>query len=101
MTDILPGVAISTGHPSVASQVPTSRTAARNAGAPTPSVGVPVAEQPYAYRRRELVEPDWRRFPGWRDVTAEQWRSAQWQRAHCIKNPTQLHTVVGDLLDEE
>ena len=24
--------------------------------------------------------------PGWRDVTAEQWRSAQWQRAHCVKN---------------
>ena len=27
-------------------------------------------EQPYAYRRRELVEPDWTRLPGWRDVTA-------------------------------
>ena len=28
-------------------------------------------DQPYAYRRRELVEPDWTRLPGWRDVTAE------------------------------
>ena len=27
-------------------------------------------EQPYVYRHRELVEPDWTRFPGWRDVTA-------------------------------
>ena len=27
-------------------------------------------EQPYAYRQRELVEPDWTRLPGWRDVTA-------------------------------
>ena len=43
-------------------------------------------EQPYAYRRRELVEPDWRRLPGSRDVTAEEWASAQWQRAHCVKN---------------
>ena len=43
-------------------------------------------EQPYPYRRRQLVEPDWRRLPGWRDVTEEQWRSAQWQRAHCVKN---------------
>ncbi|MGH8938019.1 MAG: lysine 2,3-aminomutase, partial [Actinomycetes bacterium] len=43
-------------------------------------------EQPYPYRRRELVEPDWTRLPGWRDVSAEEWSSAQWQRAHCVKN---------------
>lgn len=42
-------------------------------------------EQPYRYRRRELVEPDWRRFPGWTDVTPAQWRDAQWQRVHCIR----------------
>jgi lysine 2,3-aminomutase len=60
----------------------------------------PSAEQPYAYRRTELVEPDWRRFPGWADVTAEQWRSAQWQRAHCVKNVRQLRALMGDLLDE-
>ena len=29
--------------------------------------------QPYPYRRTELVEPDWTRFPGWKDVTAEDW----------------------------
>jgi lysine 2,3-aminomutase len=56
--------------------------------------------QPYEYRRRELVEPDWARFPGWRDVTREQWESAQWQRAHCVKNVKQLHTVLGDLVPE-
>lgn len=56
--------------------------------------------QPYTYQRRELVEPDWTRFPGWRDVTAEQWRSAQWQRAHCVKNARQLRQVFGDLIDE-
>jgi lysine 2,3-aminomutase len=60
----------------------------------------PALPQPYDYRRRELVEPDWRRFPGWRDVTPAQWRSAQWQRAHCVKNARQLRAVVGDLLTE-
>lgn len=57
-------------------------------------------EQPYAYRRRELVEPDWTRFPGWRDVTREEWESAQWQRSHCVKNVGQLRAVMGDLLED-
>jgi len=58
------------------------------------------AEQPYEYRRRELVEPDWTRFPGWRDATREQWESAQWQRVNCVKNVKQLRAVLGDLVDE-
>jgi lysine 2,3-aminomutase len=57
-------------------------------------------EQPYAYRKRELVEPDWRRLPGYRDVTAEEWASAQWQRAHCVKNVKQLRELMGDLLED-
>ena len=60
-----------------------------------------VDRQPYRYRRVELVEPDWRRLPGWREVTPEQWRSAQWQRAHCVKNVAQLRALMGDLLEEE
>jgi len=58
------------------------------------------ARQPYEYVRTALVEPDWRRLPGWRDVTEAQWRDAQWQRAHCVKNARQLRAVVGDLLDD-
>jgi lysine 2,3-aminomutase len=58
------------------------------------------ADQPYTYRRRELVEPDWARFPGWRHVTAREWESAQWQRAHCVKNVAQLRAVLGNLLTE-
>jgi lysine 2,3-aminomutase len=58
------------------------------------------AAQPYEYRRRELVEPDWTRFPGWRGVTRDQWESAQWQRANCVKNAKQLRGVLGDLVDE-
>jgi KamA family protein len=60
-----------------------------------------VAEQPYVYRRRELTEPDWRRFPGWADVTEAEWESAQWQRAHCVKNARQLRDVLGPGLDDE
>ncbi|MGW4116073.1 KamA family radical SAM protein [Actinosynnema sp. NPDC004786] len=56
--------------------------------------------QPYTYVRRPLAEPDWRRLPGWHDVTDTQWRDAQWQRAHCIKNPKQLRTLMGNLLTD-
>jgi lysine 2,3-aminomutase len=63
--------------------------------APAPGGG-----QPYVYRHRPLVEPDWTRLPGWRDVTRAEWESAQWQRAHCVKNVRQLREVYGDLLDE-
>jgi lysine 2,3-aminomutase len=59
-----------------------------------------VIDQPYAYRRRELAEPDWRRFPGWADVSAAEWESAQWQRAHCVKNSRQLRQVTGGGLAE-
>jgi lysine 2,3-aminomutase len=57
-------------------------------------------EQPYRYQRADLVEPDWRRFPGWADVTAQDWASAQWQRAHCVKNLKQLASLLGDTVDE-
>ena len=59
-----------------------------------------VAGQPYEYQRRTLTEPDWTRFPGWRDVTKAQWESAQWQRVNCVKNVKQLRALMGDLLDE-
>ncbi len=58
------------------------------------------AGQPYPYRRVELVEPDWTRFPGWKDVTVAEWESVQWQRAHCVKNVKQLRDLMGDLVDE-
>jgi KamA family protein len=59
-----------------------------------------VIEQPYAYSRRELTEPDWRRLPGWAAVSRAEWESAQWQRAHCVKNARQLQAVAGDGLSE-
>ncbi|HEV3379848.1 MAG TPA: lysine 2,3-aminomutase [Trebonia sp.] len=59
-----------------------------------------MVQQPYLYRRRELVEPDWRRLPGWAGVTVAEWESAQWQRAHCVKNTRQLREVAGPALSE-
>src|SRR5215467_4242876 len=63
--------------------------------------GGSMVQQPYEYRRRELVEPDWRRLPGWAGVTREEWESAQWQRAHCVKNTRQLREVAGPGLSED
>lgn len=60
----------------------------------------PATDQPYNYVRKELSEPDWRRYPGWRVVTESEWRDPQWQRAHSVKNIEQLRSVIGDLLDE-
>ena len=41
------------------------------------------SEQPFEYPlEREYAEPDWRRLPGYADVSAEEWESAQWQRAN-------------------
>jgi KamA family protein len=57
-------------------------------------------DQPYGYHHRELAEPDWQRLPGWAGVSARDWESAQWQRAHCVKNIRQLRQVMGDGLAE-
>ncbi len=57
--------------------------------------------QPFGYAgARDLVEPDWRRLPGFATVTREQWESAQWQRAHCVKNLGQLKSVFGHYLTD-
>ncbi|SCX07061.1 KamA family radical SAM protein [Mycolicibacterium fluoranthenivorans] len=58
------------------------------------------ADQPYSYVRKELSEPDWRRYPGWAAVTEAEWCDPQWQRAHSVKTIGQLRTVLGDLLDD-
>src|SRR5947209_14179445 len=58
--------------------------------------------QPFRYPlERPFVEPDWTRLPGYRDVTPEQWESAQWQRAHSVKNLKEFKEALGEYLDEE
>jgi lysine 2,3-aminomutase len=60
------------------------------------------ADQPFRYPlERDFVEPDWRRLPGYREVSAEEWESAQWQRAHTVKNLAQLKAALGDLASDE
>src|SRR5438876_6932534 len=64
--------------------------------------GAHAARQPFEYPlRREFVEPDWTRLPGYRDVTREQWESAQWQRAHTVKNLKEFKAVLGLHLTDE
>jgi lysine 2,3-aminomutase len=64
------------------------------------------ALQPFEYPlKRQYVEPDWTRLPGYRDVTVEQWESAQWQRAHTVKNLAEFKEAFGafatdDLLED-
>jgi lysine 2,3-aminomutase len=60
------------------------------------------AAQPFNYPlTREFVEPDWTRLPGYRDATKEQWESAQWQRAHTVKNLKEFSEALGEFLEEE
>lgn len=68
---------------------------------PDPSRSTTSLAPSYSYRRVGLVEPDWTRLPGWRDVTPTQWRDVRWQRAHCVKNVRQLHQVMGGLLADQ
>jgi lysine 2,3-aminomutase len=59
------------------------------------------AEQAFPYPlAREYVEPDWRRLPTYRDVTTQQWESAQWQRAHTVKSLSEFKRALGDFLDD-
>jgi lysine 2,3-aminomutase len=60
------------------------------------------AAQPFTYPlTREFVEPDWTRLPGYRDVTKDQWESAQWQRAHSVKNLKEFKGALGEHLTDE
>jgi len=66
----------------------------------TPAEAGP-AQQPISYpTRRDFVEPDWRRIPGYKDVTAAEWESSVWQRKHTVKNLRELKNALGDLLPE-
>ena len=60
------------------------------------------APQPFTYPlTRGFAEPDWRRLSGYRDVTTGQWESAQWQRAHTVKNLRELEEVLGRHLTDD
>ena len=59
-------------------------------------------EQPFKYPlERAFVEPDWRRLPGYKDVTTAEWETALWQRRHTVKNLKELQAVFGPLLPQD
>src|SRR5208282_4650631 len=61
-----------------------------------------LAEQPFKYPlQRPFVEPDWRRLPGFKDVSQKDWESALWQRQHTVKNLKELKAVFGSLIPED
>ena len=60
------------------------------------------SRQPFVYPlKRQFVEPDWTRLPGYKGVTKEQWESALWQRQHSAKNLKDLKDVFGSFLTDE
>ncbi len=66
----------------------------------TPEAGP--AEQPFMYpHRREFFEPDWRRIPGYKDVSAADWENSVWQRKHTVKNLKELKATLGHLLPDD
>src|ERR1700758_5245394 len=66
-----------------------------------PAGRVHAAEQPFTYPlKREFVEPDWRRLPGYKGVSKEEWETALWQRRHTVKNLKELKDAFGDLIPD-
>lgn len=58
--------------------------------------------QPYQYQFSSLFEePDWRRLPGYKNVTQQEWESALWQKRNFVKTVAQLKQVLGDYLTDE
>src|SRR4051794_31372759 len=73
---------------------------------PTPSTApkgkeLRPAAQPFKYPLvRPFVEPDWRRLPGYRNVSAAEWENAVWQRKHTVKNLKELKEAFGPLIPD-
>ncbi|MBI5883198.1 MAG: lysine 2,3-aminomutase [Elusimicrobia bacterium] len=60
------------------------------------------SRQPFQYPlQRRFVEPDFKRLPGYRDVTTQEWESSVWQRRHSVKNLKELKAVFGDFLPDD
>ncbi|MET0402993.1 MAG: lysine 2,3-aminomutase, partial [Cystobacter sp.] len=60
------------------------------------------AQQPFSYPlRREFVEPDWKRLPGYQEVSQAEWESSVWQRKHTVKNLKELQAALGSLLPQD
>lgn len=57
--------------------------------------------QPYRYQfTPTFEEPDWRRLPGYKDVSQADWESALWQKKNLVKSVAQLKQVMGEALTD-
>src|SRR5207248_4003444 len=62
----------------------------------------PPGPQPFRYPPAQpFTEPDWRRLPGFRNVTSAEWESARWQRLHSIRDVRGLREVFGTRLSDD
>lgn len=50
---------------------------------------------------QSFEEPDWRRIPAYREISAADWNSASWQRKHSVKSVCELKNVLGTLLPDD
>ena len=58
-------------------------------------------KQPYSYTySSNFLEPDWRRIPGYKEVSESDWNSALWQKRNFIKTVAQLKQVLGAFLTD-
>lgn len=59
-------------------------------------------KQPYVYKfNASFEEPDWRRIPGYKNVSEKEWMDPIWQRRNSIKNVQQLKTVFEKFVDDD
>lgn len=57
--------------------------------------------QPYRYKySASFEEPDWRRLPGYANVTQAEWESALWQKKNLVKSVAQFKQTFGDYCSE-
>jgi lysine 2,3-aminomutase len=68
----------------------------------SPTTNSETTRQPIQYPpRRDFAEPDWRRLPGYKNISAAEWENALWQRRNTVKNLKQLKAVFGAFLPDD
>ena len=58
--------------------------------------------QPFRYPLKEpFEEPDWKRIPGYAQVSRDDWENATWQRKNTVKNLKELKEALGEKLPDD
>lgn len=66
-----------------------------------PKKAVTAYHQPYSYRyNAEFLEPDWKRIPGYKNVSEADWFSSLWQKRNFVKNVAGLKEALGEHLTD-